>query len=116
LVDDHRVVLSELPELLTRHANFKVLTAPSVERALRVLQENAVDVVLADLRLGRPGEADGGDLLATVASWHKGVGRVLFSAHPDGEDIARAIGSAWCSKDAPISELVVVLRENAYRS
>jgi DNA-binding NarL/FixJ family response regulator len=66
VVDDHPLVLSELPELLTRHAGFAVLTAPTIDLALKKLSSNAVDVVLADLRLGKPGEADGGDLLDGV--------------------------------------------------
>ena len=116
LVDDHALVLRELPELLSRHASFRVLTARTIEDALRILGENAVDVVLADLWLGKPGEADGGDLLDAVARWHRGVGRVLFSVDDIGAEVARSLGHVFVSKDAPIAELVVVLRENAYRA
>lgn len=115
LVDDHPRVRSELKELLETHAGFEVLTDATVDGALQTLQENAVDVVLADWKLGKRGEADGGDLLAAVSRWHRGVGRVLLSGDPLGAELARSLGCAWASKDASVAELAVILRANAYR-
>lgn len=92
-----------------------VLTATNIVRALRLLKENEVDVVLADMKLGKPGEADGGDLLEAVERWHSGVGRILFSADPSGVELARSIGATWYDKDHDISELVGLIRKVAYR-
>lgn len=116
LVDDHPRVRAELKELLQTHAGFEVLTDSTVNDALKTLQKNAIDVVLADWKLGKRGEADGGDLLAAVESWHRGVGRVLLSGDPIGAEVARSYGFAWASKDASIAELILILRANAYRA
>jgi len=108
-------VLTELPELLTRHAQLAVLTAPTIDQALRKLASNAVDVVVADLKLGKPNDADGGDLLDAVARWHPGCARILFSIDPIGAEIARSGEHHWFDKDGDISELVGLIRRVARR-
>src|SRR5688500_7886303 len=80
-VDDLEFTRDLLKRKLEQAAGFTVLRAASIDDALAVLRGFAVDAVVADLRLGKPGEGDGADLLNAVAAWHRGVRcRVLMTA------------------------------------
>ncbi len=108
-VDDIPNVRDGMRRLLGA-AGFSVLTAATIEEALRTLDEWSIDAVVADLKLGAAGSADGGNLLDAVAKWHRGLVRVLATADPIGATIARESGHLYFDKDQPIAELVLILR------
>ncbi len=116
LVDDHALVLRDVPPLLERHGGFKVLVASGIRDALAELNRSAVDVVVADWKLGKPGGPDGGHLIEAVQRWHPGCQNVLFSVDPLGAEVARSIGAAWYDKDDDLSVLIDVIRRVANRA
>jgi len=74
LVDDDAVVLDLLTRLLGRY--FDVITCESAEMALRVIEEQMVDVILTDFELANE---DGLQLLAEVQRRFPHVRRMLTS-------------------------------------
>jgi CheY-like chemotaxis protein len=110
--DDNEHTRDLLKRKLEQSAGFTVLRAATIEDALAVLGRQAVDAVVADLRMGGPGAADGGDLLDAVRRWHSGVPcRILATAHPDGHIIAREGGHLFYDKSSPLFELVTMILE-----
>lgn len=115
--DDNEYTRDLLKRRLEQSAGFAVLRAATIEDALAVLGRYAIDAVVADLRLGGPGAADGGDLLDAVRRWHPGVpGRILATAHPDGHIIAREGGHRFYDKSLPLFELVALILEAVPRA
>jgi DNA-binding NtrC family response regulator len=108
-VDDLSHTLTQMRRLLGL-AGFVVLTAGTIEQALRLLRFSAVDAIVADLRLGGPGAADGGNLLDACRRWHPGVVRILATADPIGATIAREGGHLYYDKDSALDELVLMIR------
>jgi CheY-like chemotaxis protein len=116
VVDDNEYTRDLLKRKL-EPAGFTVLRAATIDDALALLSGHAVDAVVADLRMGGPGTADGGDLLDAVRSWHPGVpGRILATAHPDGATIAREGGHRFYDKGLPLFELVTLILEAVPRA
>jgi two-component system response regulator AtoC len=83
IVDDDEALRESL-EMILSAEGYAVLTADSGQRALELLEEASVDVVLTDLRM--PG-LDGFDLMPQIARLLPGVPIILMSAHGT-EDLA----------------------------
>jgi DNA-binding NtrC family response regulator len=87
-VDDDPI-LRRLLERQIQRLGYRVLTVGSATEARAVLESQAVDVVISDLDLGIPDDG-GRDLLADVAVFWPGAGRVLMSGSfttEHGEDL-----------------------------
>lgn len=78
-VDDEARILSALQRGLRREG-YRILVAPSPERALEVLDAEAVDVLVTDQKM--PGMS-GLQLLEQVASRWPGIRRVLITGWPE---------------------------------
>lgn len=85
-VDDEPYILQLIQWILG--GDYRVLTAPSGEAALAVLSQEAVDIVVADLRM--PGMS-GLELLRIVKDHYPGVVRVLATAYTTEEVTAIAV-------------------------
>lgn len=108
VVDDLQLARDLLKRKLER-VGFSVITASTVLGAMAELEKAAVDVVVADYRLAGHGTADGGDLLDAVGRKHPGVARIIATADPLGDTLAREGGYLWYDKDLPLSELVALI-------
>ena len=83
-VDDEANILNALRRLLRPHG-YRVLTAGSGAEALAMLQTNAVDLVLSDMRMP---EMDGARFLEQVKAGWPDAARILLTGYAD--EIGRA--------------------------
>ena len=86
LVDDEPGILSLLTSQLQR--DYTILTACSSDQARTILGKSSVDIVLADLHIGKE---SGMQLLDWVQKHHPQTARVLISATTRVEDTVEAI-------------------------
>lgn len=91
-VDDETKILEGLRRSLRpMREEWEAVFADGGEQALRVLQDQAVDVVVTDMRMP---VMDGAAFLAEVARRHPGLGRIILSGQSDREASRRAEGVA----------------------
>lgn len=110
-VDDEANILASLRRLF-RPAGYRLLTATGSEEALAILEKEAVDLVISDMRM--PG-MNGAQLLAAVcARWPETV-RILLTGHADITSTIEAINRGqlhrYISKPWDDSEVLLVVRE-----
>lgn len=108
IVDDDKATREGLALALGRdHA---VLTAADAEAALRALTDNAVDLVLTDLRM--PGR-DGLSLLRDIIASHPGLPVILLSAYGSVESAVEAMRDGavdFLTKPVNLDHLELVVR------
>ena len=80
LVDDEPLILKGLKLRLRHDERLEVFTADGVAPALKILEREAIDVVLTDIRMP---DADGTTLLAEVHDRWPSVIRMVMSGHLD---------------------------------
>lgn len=110
LVDDEERILSALRRCLRREG-YEILTAESVTRALQVLDERRIDLVLSDHKM--PGRS-GVDLLREVRRLQPNAGRLLITGWSQAvsESDLEAVGvSAVIAKPWDDAELKQCLRD-----
>lgn len=110
-VDDEPNILSALKRLL-RGKGWQVLTAEGGQAALRLLQTQAVDLVISDMRMP---EMDGAQFLAQVrARWPDTV-RLLLTGHSDINAIVEAINRGeiyrYITKPWDDNDIVLIVRQ-----
>ena len=106
LVDDERLVIRAMRRLiLSRHPEWDVLCAHSVDSALRILAEYPVDVMVTDLNMP---EVDGVVLLNIACQRYPRMARVVHSAHIEvfGPEDVQDLCVAVLAKPAGATELV----------
>ncbi|WP_095110469.1 HD domain-containing phosphohydrolase [Pseudomonas sp. Irchel 3E20] len=111
LVDDEESILNSLRRLL-RSQPYEILLADSGEKALEILAQRPVDVVMSDARM--PG-MDGATLLAHVHQRYPSTLRILLTGYADMTLIAKAINEGqihrYLSKPWNDDEMLVTLRQ-----
>ena len=107
IVDDHPVVRVGLSSMLGTQPGLKVMgSASSGEEALTMLQKEAVDVLLLDLRM--PG-VSGIDLLHALRSMAAPPKAIVLTSYETDEDIYRAVSSGaqgYLLKNTPQQEMI----------
>jgi response regulator RpfG family c-di-GMP phosphodiesterase len=110
IVDDEEEILHSLRGLL--RMEFDVHTAQSGPEALRVLEQQPIQVVLSDQRMP---EMAGVELLSQARGERPGVVRVLFTGYADVRAVINAINHGqifrYLTKPWNPDELLTVLRE-----
>jgi putative two-component system response regulator len=91
LVDDEEMVLTALKTFLELETSYSVRDFTSPEAALELLDDEHVDVVVADFMM--PG-MDGISFLKEVRSRKPHVSRILLTGYADVENAIRAINEA----------------------
>ncbi|MBA4388683.1 MAG: hypothetical protein C0404_11930 [Verrucomicrobia bacterium] len=86
-VDDEASILEVLRKLLERE-NFKVLSATGGKDALRIMAEEAVDLVISDQRMP---EMDGTTLLSHIRTKYPHVLRIMMSGYSDFDSLVAAV-------------------------
>jgi len=86
-VDDDEVLLNSMRRVL-RKQPYRVLIASSGERALEILQDSVIDVIVSDERMP---QMQGSELLAKVADKYPGVVRILLTGEASVEAAQRSI-------------------------
>ncbi|NBF02967.1 response regulator [Pseudomonas sp. Fl5BN2] len=111
LVDDEESILSSLKRLL-RSQPYEVLLANSGARALEILAERPVDLVMSDARMP---SMDGATLLARVREGYPTTRRILLTGYADLETIVKAVNEGqihqYLSKPWNDEELLLILRQ-----
>jgi DNA-binding NarL/FixJ family response regulator len=111
VVDDH-CTFAELVVVALAHEDDLdcVGAAHDADRARRMAQELAPDVILMDVNLG---DQDGLDLTAELVAAHPGLRVVVLTAHADGDAMRRAAAAGACAllpKDGSLPDLLNGLR------
>ena len=111
VVDDH-CTFAELVVVALAHEDDLdcVGAAHDADRARRMVQELAPDVILMDVNLG---DQDGLDLTAELVAAHPGLRVVVLTAHADGAAMRRAAAAGACAllpKDGSLPDLLNGLR------
>ena len=111
IVDDHPVVRAGLTSMLGTQAELQVIgSASSGEEALAMIQRDAPDVVLLDLRM--PG-LNGIDMLLAAKKSGLQVRAIILTSYETDEDIYRAVqagAQGYLLKDTPFKEMLEAIR------
>ncbi|SFR67284.1 Response regulator c-di-GMP phosphodiesterase, RpfG family, contains REC and HD-GYP domains [Marinobacter daqiaonensis] len=111
LVDDEENILRSLKRLLRREP-YELVTAESGEAALRILENERIDLVISDARM--PG-MDGPSLLSLIRRRWPWVIRILLTGYADMESTVKAINDGqiyrYISKPWEDEELKVIVRQ-----
>lgn len=111
IVDDHPVVRAGLTSMLGTQVELKVIgSASSGEEALSMIQRDAPDVVLLDLRM--PG-LNGVDMLVAARKVGSQVRAIILTSYETDEDIYRAVqagAQGYLLKDTPLKEMLEAIR------
>jgi PAS domain S-box-containing protein len=103
----------ELAAFILSRCGLRVFTADSVERALALLREHPVDIIVSDIRLA--GDGDGFELIRAVRAQPDPVGHVpaiVVSAHANVDDQTRALEAGYelhVSKPVEPAELIAAV-------
>ena len=111
MVDDEASVLSALRRLF-RPQGYRILQASSGAEGLALLRENAVDVVISDMRMP---EMDGARFLELARQHDGSVARILLTGYADIEATIAAINRSaihrYIAKPWDDQELLVAVQE-----
>jgi putative nucleotidyltransferase with HDIG domain len=111
-VDDDEFVLDALKDALRPYRHRWLMTfATSGKEALAVLDREAHDVVVSDLRMP---EMDGARLLEAIRDRHPGVVRIVLSGHAEMGMVARAAAAAHrlVAKPCEADDLALVIHRS----
>jgi DNA-binding NarL/FixJ family response regulator len=107
LVEDHALLLIGLKISLEKHNCCKITgEAGNGEDAVREAQRLQPDIVLMDV--GLPG-IDGIEATSRIKQHLPKTHVIMFTSHTAPDEVSAALGAgadAYCSKDAPIGEIV----------
>lgn len=109
VVDDERLVLKGCQRVLEA-SNFQVLTAPSVEEALRVVEREAPSVLLVDVKM--PGR-DGMSLMQEIRAKGLRIPAIVMSGYGTTETIETAMkmgAASFVSKPFTPDEILRAIR------
>ncbi|WP_207281121.1 HD domain-containing phosphohydrolase [Pseudomonas sp. FW300-N2F2] len=111
LVDDEESILNSLRRLL-RSQPYEILLADSGAKALEILKERPVDLVMTDARMPN---MDGATLLAEIRKLYPSTLRILLTGYADVDMMTKAINEGqlyrYLSKPWNDDELVQALRQ-----
>ena len=109
-VDDEESVLTSLRRLL-RKEDWNLLFTTSAGKALRILSEQHVDLIVADVRMP---EMDGVALLSQVRDQYASIVRIILTGYIDRSTVGKALAEGCVqqviSKPWDDTELVVTIR------
>ena len=110
VVDDQKDLLMLIQRELMRRTKFKVLTASSVEEALRIIEQNEISVVVSDVKLI---QNSGFTLAEILHSTRPEIPVLLMSAYRSkaNREKARAVGAvAFLEKPFIVQQLIDEVR------
>jgi response regulator RpfG family c-di-GMP phosphodiesterase len=111
LVDDEESILSSLRRLL-RSQSYELFLADSGMKALEIMQEQPIDLVISDARMPN---MDGATLLATIRERYPQTFRILLTGYADLDMIAKAINEGqiyrYLSKPWDDQELLLTVAQ-----
>jgi len=110
IIDDHMIIRRGLTQILSEDTRIaSVQEAADGPAGLRLLREQALDVVLLDIALG---SRDGLDVLASIRSEFPRLGVIMLSVYPESQFAVRAIrngANAYLNKGCEPEELLAAI-------
>jgi DNA-binding NtrC family response regulator len=117
IVDDEPMVATALRSFLELETSYRVLTFTAPQEALDCLEDERVDVIIADFMM--PG-MDGITFLRTARDRQPLATRILLTGYADKQNAIRAINEAglyyYLEKPWNNDQLTVVIRNGIERS
>lgn len=111
LVDDEESILSSLRRLL-RGPSYELFVADSGLKALEIMQDQPIDLVISDARMPN---MDGATLLSTIREQYPQTFRILLTGYADLDMIAKAINEGqiyrYLSKPWDDQELLLTVAQ-----
>jgi len=111
IVDDHPVVRAGLSSMLGTQPELQVVgSASSGEEAINMVQRDAPDVVLLDLRMAG---MNGVDTLLAIKRTDTGIRVIILTSYETDEDIYRAVqagAEGYLLKDTSLREMVEAIK------
>lgn len=109
-VDDETRILSGIRRMLhAEKGNIQAAFAESGKQALEILEENAFDIVIADMRMP---SMNGVELLEEVRKGHPQIIRIILSGQSDQDMIYKALRPAhqFLAKPCRVEDLISVIK------
>ncbi|UCF68942.1 MAG: response regulator [Acidobacteriota bacterium] len=117
LVDDEEMVVTALHSFLQLETPYNILTFTSPREALRAMEEQDVQVVVADYMMP---DLDGISFLTRVRETQPQASRILLTGYADKENAIRAINEAglfhYLEKPWDNDHLKLVVRNGVERA
>ena len=114
LVDDHQILREVIGVMLKSESGYEIVAeASSVEQAEKVMESNAIDIVILDI--GMPNR-NGLQLIETAKERYPNVKFLILSMHLEDEYVFKAVElgvKGYLHKDASSQELLMALRHLA---
>lgn len=114
VVDDQQVMRDGLVALLALLDDVEVVgDAADGAQALEMIETNAVDIVLMDLRMP---VLDGAEATKRIVADHEGVGVLVLTTYSDDQSIGEALRAGargYLTKDAGRAEIAAAIRAAA---
>ncbi len=109
VVDDEKLVRWFVERALKK-AGFEVITASSAKEAIKVLQENTIDILLTDIRMP---EENGTYLIDKLVDFAQSPRTIVFSAFitPEMSDTLKDRGIETIRKPFKIDELLHAVKK-----
>ena len=112
LVDDHQLMIDGIMELLSNHGNHQVVaTANSPSRALEILKNTKVDLLITDVNLP---EMKGPDFIAAVKKEFQDLRVIAVSMHQERhivKDVLKAGADSYVLKHSTQNELIEAIEK-----
>jgi DNA-binding NtrC family response regulator len=112
IVDDEGSICFSMSEYFGLHG-YRVDTARELDEAERLIDDNAYQVAILDLRLGLAHNADGLEIVKLLHRHHPDTRIVILTAYGSAEmeDEARQLGAdAFLRKPKPLSQVAQVIQ------
>ncbi len=88
IVDDDEAILKQMNKLLSNFSFKNIYLSVNGEEAIKVLQENHIDIVITDLKMPR---MDGIELSEFIKNLNKDISVIIITAYTQTEDLINLI-------------------------
>ena len=114
IVDDHQLMIDGIMELLQNHGNHQIVaTANAGKRALEILENSTIDVVISDVNMP---EMKGTDFISEVKKIYPDIGIIAVSMHQEKhivKDVLKAGADSYVLKHSTQNELIEAIEKTA---
>ncbi|WP_420316509.1 response regulator [Ekhidna sp.] len=114
IVDDHQLMIDGMMELLQNHGNHEIVaTAISAKRALEILVNTSIDVLITDVNMP---EMKGTEFILEVKKTYPEIGIIAVSMHQEKhivKDVLKAGADSYVLKHSTQNELIEAVEKTA---